>query len=70
MFFSKSDIFGMVNQGSLEKRNTVSDLYIGKSANAHKYTTFAIRSLAIFKKVLKQESIQSSYAEGNGLLSL
>lgn len=70
MYFSKSDIFGTANQGSTEKRNTVSDIYIGKSANAAKYTTFAIRSLAIFKKVLKQESIQSSYADGNGLVSL
>ena len=69
MFFSKSDTFGTVNQGSPEKRNTVSHLYIGKSANAAKYTTFAIRSLAIFKKILKQESIQSSYADGNGLVS-
>ena len=69
-FFRKSDTFGTVDHGSREKRNTVSHLYIGKSANADKYTTFAIRSLAIFKKILKQESIQASHADGNGLVSL
>ena len=70
MCFSKADTLGRANHGSTEKRNTVSDLYIGKSANAAKYTTFAIRSLAIFKEVLNQESIQLSYADGNGLVFL
>ena len=70
MCFSKADTLGTANHGSTEKRNTVFDLYIGKSANAAKYTTFAIRSLAIFKEVLNQESIQLSYADGNGLVFL
>ena len=68
--FSKTDTFGTANHGSGEKRNIVLDLYIGKSANAANYTNFAIRSLAIFKEILKQESIELSYADGNGLVSL
>ena len=64
MLFSKTDHFGTENQEPLAQRYTISDLYVGKSANARKYTAFAIRSLAIFKKILNQEDIMSYYADG------
>ena len=68
--FRKADTFGRANNESTEQRRTISDLYIGKSASADKYTTFAIRSLAIFKEILNQEAIKSSYTDGNVLVSL
>ena len=69
MFFSKIDPFGTENQKPLAQRYTLSDLYIGKSANAEQYAAFAIRSLAIFKKILNQKDITSSYADGIGFFS-
>ena len=71
--FSVSRLYGSPNSNSGYPHNPITSIYLGKTADplpnsGPDFTSFAIRSLAIFKQVLNDVAIKATYTSGKLLI--